>query len=364
MNLSLGIFGLPNVGKSTLFNALTASSVPAENYPFCTIEPNVGIIAVNDKRLEVLSKIEKSEKIIPAVVKFVDIAGLVKGSSKGEGLGNKFLSHIREVDALVHVIRRFKDPNVVHIDKNIDPKRDVQIVEAELIIKDLESIDKKLLFLEKESKGDKKLLPLCEYIRKLKDHLNEGKLVYSFKKSKEKDINKFRKELFLLTDKSLIYLLNESLENINVELLKDFQKELDIKEGENIFALDIKLEAEISLLDKAEQKEFLNDLGLKERPLDTLINASYSILNLISFFTASEKEARAWTIYRGDNIVKAAGTIHTDFEEKFVAADVISYEDFTQFGGWKGCKETGKIRLEGREYIVKDGDVVMIRHGA
>jgi GTP-binding protein YchF len=364
MNLSLGIVGLPNVGKSTLFNALTKASVPADNYPFCTIEPNVGIVPVNDPRLKKLAKIEKSGDIIPAVVKFVDIAGLVKGASRGEGLGNKFLSHIREVDAIVHVLRRFTDENVEHVDKSVDPARDIQTIETELIIKDTEAVEKRLPSLEDQVRADKKLQPAYDHIKALFAHLNEGELAYSLPHSEEKEIKKFRKELFLLTDKPIIYLVNEVQEKITDTLEDNLREEFNLEEDQKLIALDPLLEVEISQLKKDEQEEFLKDLGLNERPLDRLIKIGYETLGLLSFFTACEMETRAWTIYQADSIVEAAGAIHTDFAEKFIAADVISYDNFVEFNGWHGCKDAGKIQLVGREYIVKDGDVVLIRHGA
>ncbi len=364
MNLSLGIVGLPNVGKSTIFNALTANSVPAENYPFCTIEPNVGIIPVNDDRLDKLAEIEKSQRTIPAVIKFVDIAGLVKGASKGEGLGNKFLSHIREVDAIVHVIRRFKDANVTHVDKVIDPSRDIQTIETELMIKDSEFVEKKYKEIERQAKGDESLTEVVKFLKELLGHLNSGKLAYDFKKASNEDIKKYRKELFLLTDKPIIYLVNEAQENINNKLYEKLRKDFKLGKDQKLMILDAKLEVELSQINEEERVEMLKEFDLKERPLDLLVRECYELLGLISFFTACEKESRAWTIYKGDNIVKAAGAIHTDFANKFIAADVISYKDFIKYKGWLKCRETGKVRLEGREYIVNKGDVIIIRHGA
>ena len=364
MNLSLGIVGLPNVGKSTLFNSLTAQAVPAENYPFTTIEPNVGIVPVNDKRLNKLSEIEKSGRIVPAIVKFVDIAGLVRGASKGEGLGNQFLSHIREVDTIVEVIRSFEDSNVTHVDKTIDPARDRQTIETELIFKDTEVLEKKLHEFERDSKGNKKLLLTVKHLEGLLHHLNSGKLANEFPKSENNDTKKIRKEIFLLTDKPILYLINETQDKINEKRANECRTKIKLSDNQSLILLDIKLEEEISKLKGDEQKEFLNDLGLTERPLDKLVRVCYKLLGLISFFTAGEMEVRAWTIYDGDSIVEAAGTIHTDFANKFIAADVVSYNNFVEYGGWQKCKDVGKIRLEGKEYIVKDGDVIIIRHGA
>lgn len=364
MNLSLGIIGLPNVGKSTLFNALTNLSVPVENYPFTTIEPNVGIVPLNDPRLEKIAKCEKSKRIVPATIKFVDIAGLVKGASKGEGLGNQFLAHIREVNAIVHLIRIFEDKNVSHIDETIDPKRDKETVEAELIIKDTETVGKRLSELKSKIKGDKKLITQVEFLQQILDHLNKGKLANTFPKPKEEDIQKLRQELFLLTDKPILYLVNAGQEKIKKDFEKKTHGDLGLKDDQVPILMDAKLEEEISKLDQVDRKEFLEEMGLKESSIDKLVGASFMMLHLITFFTANKNEARASTICKGDNIVQAAATIHTDFSEKFVAGDVVSYEGFIKYGGWQKCKEAGKSRLEGKDYVVKDGDVIFIRHGA
>lgn len=362
--LSCGIIGLPNVGKSTLFNALTNKSVPVENYPFTTIEPNVGIVPLNDLRLEQIAKCEKSAIVVPATVKFVDIAGLVKGASKGEGLGNKFLSHIRQVDATVHLIRTFEDKDVSHVDKSIDPKRDKETVEAELIIKDTETLEKKLKEIKRQAISDKRLAKSASYTEQLLEHLNKGNLAHSFPKSKEEEINTLRQELCLLTDKPILYLVNAAQENINPEVEKKLHHDLGLKDNEVVILIDAKLEEEISKLDTDEQKDFLKDVGLEKSAIDKLVAASFMTLRLITFFTANKNEARQSTIQKGSNIIQAAATIHTDFAEKFIAADVATYEDFIKYAGWQGCKEAGKARLEGRDYILKDGDVLFIRLGA
>ncbi len=341
MNLSIGIVGLPNVGKSTLFNALLKKQQAfVANYPFATIEPNIGVVPVPDKRLAKLSEIEKSEKIVPAIVKFVDIAGLVKGAAEGEGLGNKFLAHIREVDSICHVIRYFKDTEVVHVGGSPDPKSDFEVVKAELILADLQT-------LEKSKSKDQKLNAVIE---KLKIELNSGKLASEIDLAEED--RELVKQLQLLTMKPFF-----SVANVDEE---DLKREFD----QTIIPVSAKVESQLSLLSEEEQKEYLNSLGLKESGLERVIKKGYEILDLISFLTAGEKEARAWTIKNGTNAQEAAGVIHTDFIKNFIKAEVISYEEFVNMNGWKNAREQGKTRFEGRDYIIKDGEVVEFKIGA
>jgi len=360
MKLSIGIVGLPNVGKSTLFNTLTNNSVPAENYPFCTIDPNVGIVAVPDVRLEKLAEIVKSEKIIPAVVEFVDIAGLVKGAHKGEGLGNQFLANIREVSAIVHVVREFVDNRVVHVSNRIDPKDDIEIINAELILRDLETIEEKMKKLGRQSRFDEKSADQLTFITALKAYLESGELANRFHYECDWNITNFRKELFLITDKPVIYLINVS----DIKEERDMKKNLGLKKDDIVMQMDIKTEFEISRLNKNEREEFIKELGLEEPALNKLIRETYKILGLLSFFTVGPKEVRAWTIKKGDNIKEAGAAIHNDFKDKFIAAEVIGYEDFIKYKGWEAGKRAGKVRSEGKNYIVKDGDVVIFKHGA
>lgn len=341
MNLSIGIVGLPNVGKSTLFNALLKKQQAfVANYPFATIEPNVGVVPVPDKRLDKLAEIEESEKIVPASVKFVDIAGLVKGAAEGEGLGNKFLSHVRETDSICQVVRYFKSIDVTHVNPTPDPMSDLEIVNSELILADIQTLDK--------SKSKDQKLNLI--IEKLKAELNKGKLVSQVQLSDEE--RELVRQLQLLTAKPMFVVANVDEEDLN----KKF--------GENTIAVCAKVESELSQLSEQEQKDYLSSLGVQESGLEKIIKKGYEVLDLISFLTAGKKEARAWTVKKGTSAQNAAGVIHTDFIKNFVKAEIISYEDFVQFGGWKNAREQGKTRFEGRDYVVKDGDVIEFKIGS
>ncbi|MCT4596314.1 MAG: redox-regulated ATPase YchF [Vallitalea sp.] len=362
--MKLGIVGLPNVGKSTLFNSLTKAGAESANYPFCTIDPNVGIVTVPDNRLDELAKLYDSEKILPAAIEFVDIAGLVKGASKGEGLGNKFLSNIREVDAIVHVVRCFDDTNVVHVDGSVDPLRDIETINLELIFSDIEILERRIAKSTKALKGDKSLAKEIEILKNLKANLEEEKSARNVEFSSEEEI-KFVESLDLLTYKPVIYATNvteddladDGASNDYVQSVRDFAK----KEGSEAFVICAKIEEEISELDEEERAMFLEDLGIKDAGLEKLISASYSLLGLISYLTAGPKETRAWTITKGTKAPQAAGKIHTDFEKGFIRAEVVKYEDLIESGSYTQAKEKGLVGVEGKEYVVQDGDVVLFR---
>lgn len=361
--MKIGIVGLPNVGKSTLFNAITKAGAESANYPFCTIEPNVGMVTVPDKRIDVLSKMYDTLKSTYATIEFVDIAGLVKGASKGEGLGNKFLSHIRETDAIAHIVRCFDDESIVHVDGKIDPISDIETISLELIFADIEAINKRLERVEKLTKsGDKKAIQEKDLLKRLIEHLENEKPIRTFEFND--DEKSLLKDIYLLTDKKVIYVANISESQIGTEendpyvlKVKEFAK----KEGAKVVTLCAKLEEDLSELEDDDRLALMKDYGIEESGLDKLIKASYSLLGLISYLTAGKDEVRAWTIKKGTKAPQAAGKIHTDFERGFIKAEVVSYDDLIKYGSMNATKEKGLVRLEGKDYIVQDGDIILFR---
>lgn len=364
MNMKLGIVGLPNVGKSTLFNSLTKAGAESANYPFCTIDPNVGIVSVPDHRLDVLADLYDSAKIVPAVIEFVDIAGLVKGASKGEGLGNQFLSNIREVDAIVHVVRCFENDNIVHVDGSINPLRDIETINLELIFSDIEIMERRYAKVSKGARNDKALAKEAELVKRIIAHLEDGKMARSLEIDDEEEMA-LMQSFNLLTNKPVIYAANVSEDDLADDAAgNDFVaavREYAASEGSEVFVICAQIEQEIAELDDDEKKMFLEDLGLTESGLEKLIKASYRLLGLISYLTAGPTESRAWTIKKGTKAPQAAGKIHSDFERGFIKAEVVSYDDLMACGTYNAAKEKGLVRMEGKEYVVKDGDVVLFR---
>ena len=363
--MKLGIVGLPNVGKSTLFNSLTKAGAESANYPFCTIDPNVGVVTVPDERLDVLGKMYNTKKIVPAAIEFVDIAGLVKGASKGEGLGNQFLANIREVDAIVHVVRCFEDGNIVHVDGSIDPLRDIETINLELIFSDLEILERRIAKTTKVARNDKSAAKELDLLEKIKAHLEDGKMAKSFTDIDNEDEEAWLNSYNLLTYKPVIFAANvveddladDGASNEGVAAVREYAK----NENCEVFVVCAQIEQEIAELDDDEKKMFLEDLGLSESGLEKLIKASYSLLGLISYLTAGEPECRAWTIKKNTKAPQAAGKIHSDFERGFIRAEIVSYDDLMACGTYTAAKDKGLVRLEGKEYVVQDGDIIHFR---
>ena len=363
--MKLGIVGLPNVGKSTLFNSLTKAGAESANYPFCTIDPNVGVVTVPDERLNVLGEMYHTKKIIPAAIEFVDIAGLVKGASKGEGLGNQFLANIREVDAIVHVVRCFEDSNIVHVDGSIDPLRDIETINLELIFSDLEILERRISKAVRAARNDKTIAKELALMERIKAHLEDGKMAKSFDDINDEDEQQWLESYNLLTYKPVIFAANvaeddladDGTSNAGVQAVREYAKREDCE----VFVVCAEIEQEIAELDDDEKSMFLEELGLKESGLEKLIKASYSLLGLISYLTAGEPEVRAWTIKKGTKAPQAAAKIHSDFERGFIRAEIVSYDDLMACGTYNAAKEKGLVRLEGKDYVVQDGDIILFR---
>ena len=363
--MKLGIVGLPNVGKSTLFNSLTKAGAESANYPFCTIDPNVGVVTVPDERLNVLGEMYHTKKIIPAAIEFVDIAGLVKGASKGEGLGNQFLANIREVDAIVHVVRCFEDSNIVHVDGSIDPLRDIETINLELIFSDLEILERRISKAVRAARNDKTIAKELALMERIKAHLEDGKMAKSFDDINDEDEQQWLESYNLLTYKPVIFAANvaeddladDGASNAGVQAVREYAKREDCE----VFVVCAEIEQEIAELDDDEKSMFLEEMGLKESGLEKLIKASYSLLGLISYLTAGEPEVRAWTIKKGTKAPQAAGKIHSDFERGFIRAEIVSYDDLMACGTYNAAKEKGLVRLEGKDYVVQDGDIILFR---
>ena len=363
--MKLGIVGLPNVGKSTLFNSLTKAGAESANYPFCTIDPNVGVVTVPDERLNVLGEMYHTKKIIPAAIEFVDIAGLAKGASKGEGLGNQFLANIREVDAIVHVVRCFEDSNIVHVDGSIDPLRDIETINLELIFSDLEILERRISKAVRAARNDKTIAKELALMERIKAHLEDGKMAKSFDDINDEDEQQWLESYNLLTYKPVIFAANvaeddladDGASNAGVQAVREYAKREDCE----VFVVCAEIEQEIAELDDDEKSMFLEELGLKESGLEKLIKASYSLLGLISYLTAGEPEVRAWTIKKGTKAPQAAGKIHSDFERGFIRAEIVTYDDLMACGTYNAAKEKGLVRLEGKDYVVQDGDIILFR---
>lgn len=363
--MKLGIVGLPNVGKSTLFNSLTKAGAESANYPFCTIDPNVGIVAVPDERLKLLGDLYQSKKVTPAVIEFVDIAGLVKGASKGEGLGNQFLSNIREVDAIVHVVRCFEDSNVIHVDGSVNPLRDIETINFELIFSDIEILERRIAKVAKGARMDKTLAKELDLLERIKAHLESGKLAKSFEVSDDEDEQAWLASYNLLTYKPVIFAANVCEDDLAADgegnAMVEAVRKYAAAEGSEVFVICAQIEQEIAELDDDEKQMFLEDLGLKESGLEKLIKASYRLLGLISYLTSGEDETRAWTIKVGTKAPQAAGKIHSDFERGFIKAEVVNYKDLLELKSLAAAREKGLVRMEGKEYVVQDGDVILFR---